>query len=227
MTNYNEFQLKISRILRKSKNYHENAFTAFSPKSDESLSSAFSRLVRIFKQAYCDNQRDIHENEKNMLVSFYISKLNPRLRQLLQAEKTFLDFSTVASRAEELQTIYNLKTSVSENFDFINAINSIDKKKSDPKIETLIEKLINEIQSSKRETDTKFEKLIDSFRTNSVSDNRRYKNHNSKAGYFNGVMVSDLRGFCAFEILGRGCNRKDFCKYKHDNAPKDVINLKK
>ena len=161
-----------------------------------------------------------------MLVSYYISKLNPRLRQLLQTEKTFLNFSTVASRAEELQTIYNLKTAVSENFDFVNAINSNDKKKSDPKIEILIEKLINEIRSSKRETDTKFEKLINEIRTNSVSNNRHYESQNTKTGYFNGVKVSDLRGFCAFEILGRGCNRKDSCKYKHDNAPKDVINQK-
>ena len=83
-----------------------------------------------------------------MLVSFFISKLNPRLRQLLQTEKNFLDFSTVASRAEELQTIYNLKTPAVENFDFVNAIKSVEKTKSDPKIETLFEKLILEIKHS-------------------------------------------------------------------------------
>ena len=59
----------------KSKNYHENAFTAFSPKSDETLSSAFSRLVRIFKQAYCDDQRDIHENEKRCWSHFSFQNL--------------------------------------------------------------------------------------------------------------------------------------------------------
>ena len=53
------------------------------------------------------------------------------------------------------------------------------------------------------------------------------KNTKNQAGYFNGVKVSDLRGFCAFEILGRGCTKKDTCKYKHDNAPASVINLKK
>ena len=118
----------------------------------------------------------------------------------------------------------NLTSSINENIDFVNAIKT--QKAPEPKIEKLLETLISEMRLTQRENQEKFNQLFNNFRNNSNNDTRQ-SNPNRRKGYFNGVKISDLKGFCVYEVLSNGCNRKNTCKYQHDNIPSSIRNLKK
>ena len=193
----------------------------------------------LCRKLFVKSDDDFPKSSQSCLISAFIYKLPLELRQLLQAEKTELNFSNFLCRARELESIYKLfpESEISE---------------PDPTLaenETLLKELefvktLNENQLKSQEmhlksSENQFQSLSsiisslnDYVKTPKLEANKpknpksfkKTKTKNS-AGFFNGIECSRLRGFCAFEVLGQGCNRKRFCKYKHKNIPREICNI--
>ena len=103
------FKEKVTKYLRKTASYYKSAFLAFKRNPSESLGLMFSRLTFTYRKAY-KNNLELNITDKTLLISAFISKLNPRLSQLFRAEGSTLDFNSVACRSEELENIYCLNT---------------------------------------------------------------------------------------------------------------------
>jgi len=243
LLNFELFKASITQSLGKNNKFHKNNFSAFKRKSGETLRCAFNRLISIYKKAFCGPQGIIGEDQKNLLMTIFISKLNPRLRQLLQGEESLLTFATIGVRAEELESIYGLNSGnvFSDDPEMINIIKVHEKKEKESELKLFMNQIMDQnrkayeeqnhkMQLYQRESENRMMKMFENLnRTQSDNYNRPSSRpaRNSPASEFNGVKTSLLKGYCAFEVLGGGCNRKNSCKYSHSNIPTEVRNLKK
>ena len=220
------FKEKVTKYLGKTASYYKSAFLSFKRNPSESLGLMFSRLTFTYRKAY-KNNLELNITDKTLLISAFISKLNPRLSQLLRAEESTLDFNSVACRAEELENIYCLNTETS------NILAVIDQKFEKTEKKSEVSELIKELRAQADRHERAINKLVESFTkslgtNHSRGDGRAYKSASSqnKPRSFHGVNQHELKGFCQYKVLLGTCNNSK-CRYKHDNIPKAILDLKK
>jgi hypothetical protein len=107
--NWEAFKSKLIEVLGKDQEHFKHLYNTFQH-GGESQAMALTKLTAFFKKGY--KKTDLDDADKSIVCEKFIDAQQPRLRELLTREKSFLNLRNIAQRATELEQSLFKKESI-------------------------------------------------------------------------------------------------------------------